>query len=192
MEKANKLRQKRETTRKRKACTRKDIFMIAYVNKKYPMVYKEAEGYYNKLNASNPTKIDLRNTKEFKELNQTPPETTKDRMVLQIPITKQQQPQSIQGQPLPDGGMSLQTPLPDDLQTPLSDDLQTPPPDDLQDIHGIMEDHLPQDLIENIVKELKDDPHMCKLMNELEAEINLFNDDIEIDDDERLEEELKW
>ena len=172
MEKANQLKRKREATRKRKTCTRKDVFMIAYVSKKYPMVYKEAEGCYNKLNEANPAKIDLRKTKEFKELNQTPIGSITDRMVLQIPITRQKQPQSSQEQP------SL-------------DDLQVQLPDDLQDIQGIMEDHLPQDLLENLLKELKDDPHICKLLDELETEIDLFNDDdIEIDDDDRLEEEL--
>ena len=180
MEKANQLKRKREATRKRKACTRKDMFMIAYVSKKYPMVYKEAEGYYNKLNEANPAKIDLRKTKEFKELNQTPTGSITDRMVLQIPITRQKQPQSSQEQP----------PL-DDLQVQLLDDLQVQLPDDLQDIQGIMEDHHPQDLMENLLKELKDDPHICKLLDELETEIDLFNDDdIEIDDDDRLEEEL--
>ena len=206
MEKENKLRLKREATRKRKASARKDMFMIAYVNKKYSLIYKEAESYYNKLNETNPSKIDLRKTKEFRELKQTPPETANDRMVLQIPITsgskqQQQQPQNIQEQPLPDGGMALQIPIAScSKQQQQPQNIQEQPlPDDLQGIQGIMKDHLPQGLIENMMKELKDDPYISKLMDELETElnngINLFNDDdddIEIDDDDRLEEELMW
>ena len=174
MEKANKLRLKREACRKRKESARKDLLMIAYINKKYPLIYKEAEVYYNKLDENNRSKIDLRKTTEFRALKETTVEALNDRMVLEIPITSQninEQPQNINEQPLPD---------------------------DLQDIQGIMADRLQQDVIENIMKELRNDPHVSKLMDELETGLaegmNLFNDDddIELEIDDRLEEELLW
>ena len=175
MEKANKLRLKREACRKRKESARKDLLMIAYVNKKYPLIYKEAEIYYNKLDESNQSKIDLRKTKEFRALKETAAETVNDRMVLEIPITSgsNEHPQNIQ-------------------------DKEHPLPDDLQGIQGIMEDELQQDLIESIIKDLKNDPYISKLMDELETEldkgINPFDDDddieLDIEIDDRLEEEL--
>ena len=100
MEKAYKLQLKREACRKRKESTRKDLLMVAYINKKYPLIYKEAEVYYNKLDENNPSKIDLRKTTEFRALKEV--EVLNDRMVLEIPIICQninEQPQNINEQP---------------------------------------------------------------------------------------------
>ena len=188
MEKADILRKKREATRKRKKTVRKDTLMIAYINKKYPMAYKEAELYYGKLNQANPTKIDLRKTKEFRLLKQMQPETAKDGMILQIPITassKQTQPDVETALPNPN---EMALPNPNEMALPNPNEMV---PDDLQNIQGMFEDHLPQDLLENMVRELREDLYIDELMNEVEIElnneINILND-IEIDD--RLEEEL--
>ena len=192
MEKAYKLQLKREACRKRKESARKDLLMIAYVNKKYPLIYKEAEVYYNKLDENNPSKIDLRKTTEFRALKEV--EVLNDRMVLEIPITFQninEQPQNINEQPQ---NINEQ---PQNINEQPQNINEQPLHDDLRDIQGIMADQLQPDVIENIMKELRNDPHLSKLMDELETELtggmNLFDDDdIELEIDDRLEEELLW
>ena len=82
MDKATFLKLKRENARKRKHICRKDLLITAYVNKRYPLIYKEAEIYYNKLNEIHSTKIDLRKTREFKALPHA--NTIKDKMCLDI------------------------------------------------------------------------------------------------------------
>ena len=155
------------------------------------MAYKEAELYYSKLNEANPTKLDLRKTNEFRLLKQMQPETAKDGMILQIPITsssKQTQPDVETALPNPN---EMALPNPNEMTLPNPTCLEQMVPDDLQNIQGMFEDHLPQDLLENIVRELRGDLYIDELMNEVEIklnnEISILND-IEIDD--RLEEEL--
>ena len=114
MEKEKFLMSKREATRKRKASGRKDMLMIAYVSKKHPFVYKEAETYFNKLNETYPSKLDLRKTTEFKILQETSMETVNDRMRLEIPLAS--------------GSTSVE---------------EHPLPEDLQNIEDIMKDELP-------------------------------------------------
>ena len=193
MEKTEILRKKRESTRKRKKATRKDTFMIAYISKKYPLAYKEAEMYYTKLNLANPTKNDLRKTKEFRKMKQVLQETEKDGMILQIPI------ETVLPNP---NETSLQNPNETSLQNPNETVLQntnemTLPnpnetvPDDLQDIQGMFEDNLSLDLIENLLKELREDIYIDELINEGINEVEIGLDkEINISNDDRLEEEL--
>ena len=176
MEKEKYLKLKREACRKRKASSRKDMLMIAYVNKKYPLIYKEAETYYNKLDETYPSKLDLRKTTEFKTLKETPVEVVKDRMRLEIQLTE--------------GSNS-------DKHLQNIQDKEHQLPEDLQNIQCIMNDELPQDLIETIIKDLRTDSHIAKLMDEMETSlyegINPFDDiDLDIENDDRLERELMW
>ena len=206
MEKAYKLQLKREACRKRKESARKDLLMVAYINKKYPLIYKEAEVYYDKLDKNNPSKIDLRKTTEFRALKEV--EVLNDRMVLEIPITCQnineqpqninEQPQNINEQPqnINEQPQNINE-QPQNINEQPQNINEQPLLDDLRDIQGIMADQLQPDVIENIMKELRNDPHVSKLMDEIETELtegmNLFDDDnIELEIDDRLEEELLW
>ena len=192
MEKADILRKKREDTRKRKKATRKDTLMIAYISKKYPLAYKEAELFYTKLNQANPEKNDLRKTEEFRKLKQVLQETAKDGMILQIPIetalqnpieTALQNPiETALQNPIETAlqnpiETALQNPIETALQNPIETALQNPNetalqnpneivPDDLQDIQGIFEGYLPPDLVENLLKELREDIYLDQLLNE--------------------------
>ena len=53
----------------------------------------------------------------------------------------------------------------------------------------MLEDELPAGMLDNIIKELKEDPHLNRIMKELE---DIVNEDIDIDFelDDRLENEL--
>ena len=202
MEKGKLLATKREATRKRKATCRKDLLMIAYVGRKHPFIYKEAETYFNKLNELYPTKLDLRKTIEFRALHETPMESIKDKMCLEIPLASAST--IVEECPLPTNFETIEEcPLPANLETiedcPLPANLETieecPLPEDLESIEDMMKDELPEDLIENIIKELKADPNIAKIMEEIEAlvykESNPYDDiDIDFETDDRLENEL--
>ena len=209
MEKADILRKKREATRKRKKATRKDTLMVAYISNKYPLAYKEAELFYTKLNQANPTKLDLRKTEEFRKLKQLLQETAKDGMILQIPIetalqnpieTALQNPiETALQNPIETAlqnpiGTALQNPIETALQNPIEMALQNPNeivPDDLQDIQGMFEGYLPPDLVENLLKELREDIYLDELINEGMNEVEIGLDkEINISHDDRLEEEL--
>ena len=188
MEKAKQLEHKREISRKRRAGTRKDMLMIAYVNKRFPLVYKEAEMYFKKLNAANPTKLDLRKTNEFRQLDQMPSEMAKDKMILQIPITSKTK-QTLPGPLQEPNEMALQSSIQEPHELPNQTCLEQVLPDDLQNIQPLFDDNLLQKQMEKIMDELRNDPDINNLMNEVEIETSIFD---EIDDDDRLEDELKY
>ena len=62
------------------------------------------------------------------------------------------------------------------------------PPDD--DVQPVFNDLIPQETYEAIVKELRQDPDLSKLMDDIELDINMFDVDLPIEDDDRLEQEL--
>ena len=188
MGKAKQLEHKRETTRKRRACARKDMLMIAYVNKRFPLAYKEAEMYFKKLNAANPTKLDLRKTNEFRQLDQMPQGTVKDKMILQIPLTSNTE-QTLPGPLQEPNEMALQSSVQEPHELPDQTCLEQVLPDDLQDIQSLFDDNLLQEHLENLMEELRKDPDINNLMNEVEIETSIIE---EIDNDDRLEDELKY
>ena len=94
MERQTKLSRRREQDRKRKHQARQDQLMAGYIHVKYPLIYKEANEFYQTLNNMYPNKIDLRKTARFKELEVDiinpsiqPDQTTyNDNMILKIPL----------------------------------------------------------------------------------------------------------
>ena len=178
MEKGKALAVKREGSRKRKANCRKDLLMTAYINKRHPLIYKEAEAYYNKLNELHPTKIDLRKTIEFRALPNAPMEAIKDNMCLDIPLIATQTVVEVPSVAAVE--IVEECPLPADLET----------------IEGILEDELPAGVMENIIKELKADPQLNKIMQEIEDLVYKESEedediDIDFETDDRLENELR-
>ena len=190
MEKGKSLAAKREATRKRKAICRKDLLMMAYVSKRHPFIYKEAETYYNKLDELYPTKIDLRKTIEFRALHDAPIESIKDNMCLEIPLAST--PAVVEERPLPiNPEIAEERPLPTNPE--IVEEL--PLPADLVSIEDVIKDELPAGVIENIINELKMDPYISKIMEEIEElvykETDPFEDiDIDFETDDRLENEL--
>ena len=181
MEKGKTLAVKREGSRKRKANCRKDLLMTAYVNKRHPLIYKEAEVYYNKLNELHPTKIDLRKTLEFRALPNAPMEAIKDNMCLDIPLVVTQTVVEVPS-------VAAQTAVEIVEESTL--------PADLENIEGILEGELPAGVMENIIKELKADPQLNKIMQEIEGLVYKESEedediDIDFEIDDRLENELR-
>ena len=84
MEKQTQLNERREMDRRRRQQKRKERLMVGYINIKHPLIYKEAEHFYNKVNSIYPEKHDLLKTPRFKELKE---DRIKDKMQLRIPLS---------------------------------------------------------------------------------------------------------
>ena len=167
MEKQIHLSIRRERERKRKAQSRKEQLMNAYINTRHPLVYKEAEQYYARLNEKYPDKIDLRKTSRFKELAKIHITTVKDNMRLDIPMV---------AKPVVEVPPAQNTQIVEECVLPL----------DLETIDGIVEDMLPEDVLQGIMNDLQQDPCIRQAMEEIEALVGCESEedidmDIEID-----------
>ena len=179
MEKGKALAAKREGQRKRKVENRKEQLMAAYINKKHPLIYKEAELYYIKLNELYPSKLDLRKTLEFKVLSNAPMTSIKDNMCLDIPL--------VVAQPVVE--------VPSVQHTQIIEESAKTLPADLETLDGTLEGQLPAGVMQSIIKDLQSDPYINQMMREIEdlmnKEIEEGDIDIDIEIDDRLENELQ-
>ena len=245
MERKAFLVKRREQDRKRKEQARQERLMVGYINVKYPLIYKEAKGFYNKVNNLYPDKHDLLKTARFKELQHG---TIKDNMLLRIPLTNlqtnkpeetlsrkaiDQRPPAektlnlevIDQRPPPQETLNLevidQRPPPQetlnleviDQRPPPQETLnlevidQRPPPQETLNLEVI--DQLPPDLeaiaattlvselspdlIQSIIDNLRADPELKMMMDEIEDQVMNEDEDVDIDiniPDNLLENEL--
>ena len=164
MERQTLLTKRRQQERKRKQQARQEQLMIAYINVKHPLIYKEAQEYYNKLNSIYPDKYNLLKTPQFKELQ---PGAIRDNMSLQIPL------------------VSLEANKPE--QQPTTHITELPP--DLQDISpNSLFTEIPPDQMQAIINDLQTDPDLRRIMNECEELMSeeaeeRMNDQVDIDID---------
>ena len=178
MDKEGKLSQRRARDKKRKQEIRQDLLMINYVKAKYPIIYKEASEYYSTLNAKHPTTSDLRKTWRFKEFISNT--KTSDDMVLEIPLTKHK---------------DKETPNHESKDHEVNEMMYV---DDIfPDINlNTLVPELSPQLIEEIIKDLRADPDMACIMNDVEDQmVHEEADDLDIDiniPDDLLEKELAW
>ena len=211
MEKQTQLMIRRARDKKRKEQIRKDQLMIDYIKVKYPVKYEEARDYYNTLNTIYPTTHDLRKTWRFKEF-QTNTKSC-DNMVLKISLMN----------PEPNGAKET---LNDEAKGTLNDEAKETLNDEAKDtinheakemlnheaketinvetIDDIFPDidpatlvpELPPQFIEQIINELRADPDLAALMNDVEDQMayeEYVADDLDIDiQDNLLEKELFW
>ena len=199
MEKGRALSVRREQQRKRNAQVRKDQLMINYVNIKHPHVYKEAERYYTKLTHIYPSKLDLRKTPRFKELTRDP--VIKDNLNLSIPLMPQQTVH-VAEVPSPPTLEVAEVPNPPTLEVAANcHRIASELPPDLQTFDECILPELPSDMIQGMIEELRADPNLRDMMEEVEATIEneptvSSNDediDINIDiDTDLLEKELLY
>ena len=169
MEKGRALSVRRERDKKRKEQSRKDQLMINYVNIKHPLVYKEAERYYTKLNHLYPTKLDLRKTPRFKELTRDP--VIKDNLSLNIPLMPQQTVH-VAEVPNPLTLEIAEVPNPPTLEVAANcHRIASELPPDLQTFDEYILPELPSDMIQGIIDELRADPNLRDMMKEVETMI---------------------
>ena len=208
MEKGRALSVRREQQQKRRAQVRKDQLMINYVNIKHPLVYKEAEQYYTKLNHLYPNKLNLQKTPRFKELTRDP--VIKDNLNLSI-LLMPQQTVHVAEVPNPPTLEVAEVPNPPTLEVA---EVPNPPAlevatnchriaselsPDLQTIDEYILPELPPGIIQGIIEELRADPNLRDIMKEVEATIeneptvSIDDEDIDINidiDTDLLEKEL--
>ena len=230
MERKALLVKRREQDRKRKQQTRQERLMVGYINVKYPLIYKEAKEFYNKVNNLYPDEHDLLKTARFKELQHG---TIKDNMLLRIPLTNLQtnkpeetlSREAIDQRPPAEETLNLevidQRPQAQetlnleviDQQPPAQETLnlevidQRPPgqetlnlevidqlPPDLEAIAATtLVSELPPDLIQTIIDNLRADPDLKMMMDEIEDQVMNEDEDVDIDiniPDNLLENEL--
>ena len=168
---------------------RKESLMMAYIQSKHAIVYKEAERYYTKINKIYPNKRNLLKTPRFRELKQT---EIQDSMQLNIPLVSM--PVSQQNIPSADPEPSLSTE--NELST-VQNSQPTVPTTSEPSTHQIPEFEnpqvgipaisqmtpleIPEDMIESIMTSLRGDPDLNRLMDEVESEITYQDEDIDID-----------
>ena len=144
--------------------------MIEYIRIKHHMIYIEAENFYTNLNKIYPSKGNLLKTPRYKELEQA---GINDNMQLKIPLNSfsQSQPSIPTTTGLPQGE-NLQSIIPtvDEIMPTI--------------------DEIPQDFVEAILKDLRADPDLNRLMNDVETYVDQDMDiNVEIESD-MLEKEL--
>ena len=176
MERQVQLTKRRERDRKRKEQIRQDQLMIAYIKIKHPTIYEEANQYYNTMNAIYINKKDLRKTARFKEVEA---DTTKrssetvyhDNMILEIPLI----------QP------ATKKPEETDIATAETSEERM----NLEAVDSIFPDiaaatlvqELPADLIQQIIDELRADPELTTIMDNIEDQVLYETEDLDIDID---------
>ena len=199
MEKQTPLSKRREREQKRKQQNRQERLMMGYINIKHPLIYKEAEHFYNKVNSIYPNKLDLLKTSRFKELKEG---RIKDKMQLRIPLsnlpnkpketlmrkgTDQQPPTELNHEVINQQQQQQQAEFNYEVidqqpQTELNYEVNDQLPPDLNDIATTtLISELPPELVQTIIDDLRADPDLKTLMTEIEDQV--ANEDIDMDID---------
>ena len=192
MENRPDLTKRRTLYYKRKEEDRKDRVVSRYIQAKYPVLYSEATEFYGVLNAKYPTVSDLRKTLHFKDFLSTTKPT--DCMVLQIPLdrhdrspNKEDENQQVENHEVQN--QQVQNHEVEKHQTVHGND--TLPDIDI-DMNTLVPE-LPPETLESLMKELRADPNIKRIMDDIEnqmGEVYDEIDDIDINIDDRLEDEL--
>ena len=191
---------RKQLRKNRQNVKRQNSLITDYIEHKYANIYAEAFEFYKNLDDKYPDKTDLRKTEEYKfwkfgsvhltsqPQEQEPKEYT-DNLQLNIPIKRYRtvkQGQSVTTQTLstqeqPSTAITTQT-LSTQEQSSTIQTPQTPQPTLLEE--------LPHDLVQEMINELKEDPHMMNMFDTIEGQFDFEELDIEIPDS-LLEKELQ-
>ena len=200
MEKSSGLkRPKRQETRRKKIVTdRIDLFVASYVQNKYPAIYTEAEQFNNTLRQRNPNKLDLRKTDAFRVWAAEQKESTNiihgrfNRFELKVPLINIEDIQT-KAKPLAEGEPGVVETLDEgDIEAAA---VETPGEGETMNENTIqpsIEAPISDELFNEILKGLREDPDLSNIISSLEEEMtyNEYEMDIHISDDERLENQL--
>ena len=176
MDKQERLDRRRELAIMKREKNREHNILLEYFNTKYPVLYKEATKFYQDLNKQYPTTKNLLNTPGFKHFKATTIST--DTMLLEIPMDK------------PTKTIVKETDMgPEETEQEVETsfpDLEIP---DLEMNELLPE--IPQHIVDDIISDLRADPDLNIIMGEVEDMVDSVID-VHIDDDDRLEDELRW
>ena len=173
----------------RRSAVRQALFTCDYIETKYPHIFKEVAELYNELNAFYPRKPDLRRCLEYKcwkdKQGKTRASKTRARKPYQYHIVpydditvKPSQPQkimqlNIELMPTPfniqDQETVVQEPPPQESDPPSTPEEQHRP-EPAGDIEPYRPDEeIPPAIMEKIIDELRRDPQLSTLMDEVET-----------------------
>ena len=207
-----------------KTLTRQGMFIAEYIQSKYKDLYREAAMMYNELNTQYPKKPDLRKTQEFriwknkmaKANGESPVPVPREKNYMYkrttywdielddtetTPAPKDQTPSITNGRT-----MCLNIPLMDIPtsthnsfhQSIIEEGDQIPPPSVQPPTEQVIDpsilDGIPHETIEKIIQELRADPNLKDIMEDVEQEITteIIGPEIELPElDDLLEEELE-
>ena len=207
-----------------KTLSRQGMFIAQYIQSKYKDLYREAAMMYNELNKQYPRKPDLRKTQEFrhwknkmaKANGESPVPVPREKKYMYkrttywnieledtetTPAPKDQTPSTTNGRT-----MCLNIPLMDiststhksSHETIIEEGDQIPPPSVEPPTEQAMDpsilDGIPLETIEKIIQELRADPNLNDIMEDVEQEITteIIGPEIELPElDDLLEEELE-
>ena len=202
--------------RERLSKARQALLISDYIYIKHPEIYREAAECYNSLNAKYPTKKDLRRCKEFKAMK-TPQQTYPYHVIVHpniplelsesaaqeladtdthLPVTEP--PTNRLGNKIMELKIPLLEPaiITQTLQEVTQETLQVAAEEIVDDdtiLHPTLEEGLPQDIINDIIKELRTDPEFRSIMTDMEQamEFDQLGNDLSSPEPDRLEEDLE-
>ena len=193
---AQRSEQAKEARKQKVQDERSEIFISDYVKHKYPDIYDEAARFFKVLREKNPSKINLMKTGEYRDWQKQQDGNKKNTEKSVQGGNKKNPEKSVNMQKVNDysDNMQLKIALMDNdcLKTdksPLT--LETIAEGDIKPSVGEL---LSDDLLEEIIKELREDPDIGKIFTDLEDQM-VFEEldigmEIELEDDMRLEQEL--
>ena len=172
---------KKERRNRSRVKTRESLFITEYMETKYHHIYMEAAAMYNSLNERYPRKPDLRRTAEFR----TWKNVTKPKSFGLVPSKKYRRPvyESISLKEIQPLTMQLEIPLssshsptrqPSVKENQTDEILQKgdqPVQQDVLSIEPSLSEEVTPQVIEKIIQELRDDPEMKELMQNVEEQI---------------------
>ena len=177
---------------------RKNALIADYVQHKHGNIYAEAVQVYERLNERHPEKADLRKTEWYRAWKSnviiTPPEEPaklpkyEDLLELKIPIQKYrtvkhsltvttQTEQPVQEQPVT---VEMPQEQPVTVEMPQEQPVTVEMPD-IEPLQPILGDEIPQDLVDHIIGQLREDPDLKDIfdnVDELFEDINYETDDL--------------
>ena len=215
-------RPKRQETRRKKLSTdRVDLFVASYVQNKYPKIYNEAVQFNDELRVKNPQKLDLRKSINFRAWIKDQKHGTNilhgqfDNFKLKVQLMSSHDVQK--NSKLPSEGDSeveavvCENPPEADVtestvETQPEGDVVCESPAaiesiievatretmDISTVEPSLEMLLSDELFNQIIEDLREDPNLSRIMSSIEDEMlyEEYEMDIQLSDDERLENEL--
>ena len=185
---------------------RLELYVADYVKHKYKSIYNEAIQYFSMLRQQNPVKLNLKKTQQYRDwvkqqgdhgahneqLQQVPEYGFYDNLRLKITLMDGDNIKEKSENPASE---TLEEKSKNPASETLEEKSKNPASETLEmlveecigegNIQPSLEEVLPFDLIDEIMEELKRDPELENIFEELDICM-----DIEIDDDIRLEKEL--
>ena len=200
MNKQERLDRRRELAITKREKNREQNIILGYFNTKYPVLYKEATKFYQELNKQYPTTKNLLNTPGFKHFKSTT--ISMDTMVLEIPIDKPTNPIVKETDMGPEETeQEVETTFPDlEMNEPMQmvvKETDMGPEETEQEVETSFPDlemnellpEIPRHIVDDIISNLRADPDLNMMMGEDMVDSDI---DVYINDDDRLEDELRW